>query len=523
MQPTPVAAPGIWTHHHGITEDGNVISTGNDRWMGGVAFTPLGCDTIHAHGGGCFSSLGEKDDAQGCTPVATFYPYVLESLVAWSSVDMAADPKDRAREHMEVGTSAVLERLMAAGVTEVAAGTPLTSDGFPYGTGTITGRMGTEAVGVTLADAADLGDFDNVLAALGWIEARLMDASDHVGGGGTILMSPYVAAQLSQQIKEHDGRLYSEATGNPIIVGNFPMDRIYAVTGGIDVYLGPIEIRDLVERATNEYLVQVERLAMAVWNPCAAFSVGYDSGVVLPNPPEAPIEVGDAWCVSQSWFYRTFTGAAPASGEITDDGTTLAIAKTSFGDPIPGTGNADMFPPPGLLLLNHAGGTYTVEVTGATDGFGPVPTVAVTYQNPTGVLPTDGTTTQFCYEPATAPPPPADVPLDGVWFWHENDATAYQPNVVEDQSSNPSPRIIFTDPSQSGFMTQEVLDALASGTEHWLVLYGDGWEMHYHVLSALPGGGGVAVIYDGRVGTEPGPLAEVSSGYVTFTQPAPPT
>ena len=63
----------------------------------------------------------------------------------------------------------------------------------------------------------------------------------------------------------------TKATGSKVIIGNIPIDEMYATIGDTDVYLGPIEVVDAYERAKNEYVVQVEPFGVTVWNTCAAF------------------------------------------------------------------------------------------------------------------------------------------------------------------------------------------------------------------------------------------------------------
>ena len=69
-----------------------------------------------------------------------------------------------------------------------------------------------------------------------------------------------------------NGALRSFATGSKVIIGNIPPGKLYATIGDTDVYLGPVEIVETHERARNEYIVQAERMAVAVWNVCATFA-----------------------------------------------------------------------------------------------------------------------------------------------------------------------------------------------------------------------------------------------------------
>ena len=96
----------------------------------------------------------------------------------------------------DIGTSPVLERLAWAGIADVAAGTPIV---LPRSRGrwhrrhrrpVRAHRRPTDPV--TALDVRR--DAAPTPAAIGMLEAKLLDASDHTAGGGTILMSPIAAA-----------------------------------------------------------------------------------------------------------------------------------------------------------------------------------------------------------------------------------------------------------------------------------------------------------------------------------------
>ena len=270
-----ISGPPIFQHKHSLENTATIVI--GERADEGVAFNPNGCEVIFAHDSGCW--VGDQKAIQQCH-LAEFDAFLLELTLGWALADLPADPKARAVEAMAVGTSAILERCAAEAPAYVAAGTGLTVPVLSAGISTsgITGKAATTPARIAqpyLTNAlAVTGGGTGPAAALGALEAKLVDASDHIGGGGTIWASPAHfggATGIQDQVCEHNGGLYTIATGSRVIVGNIGPDEMYATIGGVDLYLGPIEILDAENRKQNEYIVQVERYGVAVWNICAAF------------------------------------------------------------------------------------------------------------------------------------------------------------------------------------------------------------------------------------------------------------
>jgi hypothetical protein len=269
-----VAAPALRAAKNGLVDAGNKVDTGDDRWESGVTFTPRGCQAIYGHLPDCPSE--DKSDPFQCTPVQVFQPYLLELALEWSMADLAADPKDMLDEAMKLGTSAVLERLTAVGVADTATGTalPVPPLSGTLSTGGINGRvMGGAVAPPTLSGTAlDAGASTTFAGAVGLLESKLLDASDHIGSGGTVLMSPLAAAQAGDSLIRDNGRLITRATESTVIVGNFGPGTLYAVIGDVDVYLSEVFNVEWNERTTNSWIGRAERRAIAVWNPCGTFS-----------------------------------------------------------------------------------------------------------------------------------------------------------------------------------------------------------------------------------------------------------
>ena len=269
-----VSAPALRKASNGLVEVGNRVDVGDAHWENGVAFTPRGCQTIFAHVPFCPGE--DKSPFHDCPAPVYAVPYLLEVGLAWALPDMGAGPKAILEEAFDIGQSSVLERLAWEGIADVAGATPIT---LPVRSGTIAtagivGRvMGTAAAPPTLTGTAmNVGAGATPAAALGMVEAKLLDGGDHIGGAGTIFMSPIVAAQAGEALTRDNGHLIARATGSTVVVGNVDADRVIGVLGDVDVYLGEVLVLEAHERSKNEWVGRAERRALAVWNSCGVFS-----------------------------------------------------------------------------------------------------------------------------------------------------------------------------------------------------------------------------------------------------------
>jgi len=269
----PVDAPPLRRARHGLVDSVPTYTDG--RWENGVAFTPRGCNVVFGHAPGCPAE--SKSDFQECRLIESD-PWLLETGLVWTTIDLMADPKGRVYESLDFGTSSVLERLMAVGIADVAEGTPIVPPAptAVISVGGIQGRLMSGAVPprtfLTSAEV-DPGPY-SPHEALGRVEAKMLDASDHVGQGGVIFMSPVHAVELTQVFDENeDGVLVTETTGSIVVVGNFPIGTIWGVPGEVHVYLGDIDVFQSFERTTNEIALRAERYALVCWN-CDAFGAG---------------------------------------------------------------------------------------------------------------------------------------------------------------------------------------------------------------------------------------------------------
>ena len=114
-------APDIFPHAHSLLNVAEIHR--GVRSEEGVTFNPNGCEVIFAHDSGCW--VGDEKALQECN-LAEYDAYVLEltmNIGTW--MDMG-DIKSHVEKAFAVGSSAVLERLMAVGIAPVAASTNVT-------------------------------------------------------------------------------------------------------------------------------------------------------------------------------------------------------------------------------------------------------------------------------------------------------------------------------------------------------------------------------------------------------------
>lgn len=251
----PVEAPALRPATHNLVA--SVSPQTDGRWDDGVSFNPRGCQKVYGYAPACPSE--NKSAYQECSLIH-FDPWLLEVGLSWATGDLGANPKQRAAEALEVGTSSALEYLTAAGtgVTGGVSGSVMAGGVEPLNFADV----GT--TGATVADAR---------TAFGLVEAHLLSAADHIGGAGTIFVSPADAVALTALVVERDGKLYSVNTGALLIVGNVPAGKIWGVSGDVDLYLSDIEVYEAFDRAKNDYVVRAERFGLVTWN-CTPYGVG---------------------------------------------------------------------------------------------------------------------------------------------------------------------------------------------------------------------------------------------------------
>jgi hypothetical protein len=254
-----VQAPAVRAPLHSLLASGNVVESSNAvtdttdgtstgqgaEWENGVTFTPRGCYEILGTCATCDFDA-ENEAPQECHPAVVFKPYLLDLGLVYPTADRF-DIKGLVTDGMEVGTSSRLERLIWEGCD---------GDDNPL-----------------LSEGGGLGSTLPPKAALGAVMAELVSSTGHTGARGTIHMSPRVSVELEGLLKEDDGVLRTLAGKHKVILGDYPDTHIAAHVGEVDIYLGGIYVTDAPDevRRANVQTFQVQRLAVAAWNTCAAF------------------------------------------------------------------------------------------------------------------------------------------------------------------------------------------------------------------------------------------------------------
>lgn len=239
---TVVDAPDLIATKHNLMDTG-FKSVSQDRWENGVTFNPQGCFELHTWEVDCPPEEKSLSDQQ-CPDAVTFLPFIVEFGVAY----MGHEEEGELESELRAKTSAAVEKAIWSGADGVSTN-PTLSDGIaPTPTATAPREM---------------------LAAL---EAELYETGMQ---GGTIHMSVFDAVMAEGAMDEKDGKLYSVVTGNPIVVGNYPKGSAAIHGGEIDVYASDeFTFASYDDRRANQLIYKVERLVLAVWNPCHVFKIG---------------------------------------------------------------------------------------------------------------------------------------------------------------------------------------------------------------------------------------------------------
>jgi hypothetical protein len=239
---TVVDAPDLIATKHNLMDVG-FKDVPQSRWENGVTFNPQGCFNVFAMEVDC-PPESKLDANQECPDAVTFLPFIVEFGVSY----MGHEEEGELEKELRAKTSAAVERAIWGGVTVGTSTNPKLSDGdAPTPTATAPREM---------------------LAAL---EAELYETGMQ---GGTIHMSVFDAVMAEGAMTETNGKLYSTVTGNPIVVGNYPKGSAAIHGGEIDVYASEeFTFASYDDRKANQIIYKVERLVLAVWNPCYVFAI----------------------------------------------------------------------------------------------------------------------------------------------------------------------------------------------------------------------------------------------------------
>jgi len=268
-----VDPPALREQTHGLVSDANKPSYSGNLWENGISFTPDGCSAVFGHVWGCPSE--DLSDTQQCIPAADFGPILLETALEWSTLDMGANPRKRVSDALEFGTSAALERILSMGLTDDAGPIVKAPLSQAISLADISGKLiATSVLGhptfkalVPTPNPKTTSDKKNFAL----LEAKLLDASDHTGSAGTILINPVDLVEAYDLCEGKDGKLWSKLTGSQVIVGNFVPGVAYGVIGEVDLYLGEIDVIETVTQRNNSWVGRAQRSAIVAFNTCAVF------------------------------------------------------------------------------------------------------------------------------------------------------------------------------------------------------------------------------------------------------------
>lgn len=222
-----------------------------EHWEQGIVFPSEDITGLPASGEVVLCGATTKSDPLTCGTNVEYTPFLIEVGVERPVLYSSSQREDIARRAMERGQRSIIETRMA--------------------TGSIVGNQYLGDANSTIASA---GTFTPE-AAIGVIQTQFATA----GGQGTIYVSPLVAEALDEHLTEVDGKLYTQARHDLVIVGNFgsvgPGDAAAAagtswVMGHLGVpslLLGEIMVFEAIDWKTNQPTLRAERVAAVVWNP----------------------------------------------------------------------------------------------------------------------------------------------------------------------------------------------------------------------------------------------------------------
>ena len=244
LHQTVVDAPDLLATKHNLMDVG-FKDVPQSRWENGVTFNPQGCFDVFTMGVNCPPDQKSPTD-QECPDAVTFLPFIVEFGVSY----MGHEEEGELESELRAKTSAAVEKAIWAGTTGFEDGSenPILS-----GNTAVTGAASPREM-------------------LALLEAELYETGMQ---GGTIHLSVFDAVMAEGALDEANGKLYSKVTGNPVVVGNYPKGSAAIHGGEIDVYASDeFTFATYEDRQQNRILYKVERLVLAVWNPCFVFTYG---------------------------------------------------------------------------------------------------------------------------------------------------------------------------------------------------------------------------------------------------------
>ena len=187
-----VQAPSLVRQRNGLLEVANTVQPGDSRWEDGVNFTPRGCQIIFGHDTKCWSPRGEKL-IQDCTAGRPVLP-LRSGADARLAHRLISEPTPRTSPPRRSTTA---PRRCSPGSARWRSSTSPTSRRSPFrrspGPPARRGSSAAHRLTSTTRSSATgfaVGAARPAVEAIAAIDAKLLDANDHVGGGGTVWMDP---------------------------------------------------------------------------------------------------------------------------------------------------------------------------------------------------------------------------------------------------------------------------------------------------------------------------------------------
>ena len=246
----PVDAPVIHQEQHNLLSSITPLTLDDGHWGMGLAFTPEGW--VYPVKAEILDAGAAKSSAVSGEQPVDYTPFLIELAItrpgSWPQDVVEAI----AMRAMEQTQSSLIEDLMTKGSVT----------GSQYLVDSNTTLFGANAAVPQVA------------------MARLYESIAAAGGEVTFYMSPGVADILGTMgLKEYDGKLYTLARGDLVVVGNYGVPGPNAGTSGTDesyiyahlgrpvVRLGGYQIYTEIDWTTNDWVCRVERSVAVTFQP----------------------------------------------------------------------------------------------------------------------------------------------------------------------------------------------------------------------------------------------------------------
>lgn len=268
-----VPAPAVQASAVGLLNTVRAINISDPHFGQGYTFQPNGCLPVVATGAQCNDDL-ETLDINDLPPAVSAIPILLATIAHCTTL------VGTSRDDLQAAVANSLELVTGKKVaSELWTGDISTAN--TYGNAYLAGGS------PNFVDLTPSSDVSPGIYALGALQAYLADCAE--GGRGMIHANRQtVNMWAAQQVVRRDGPFILDMFDNWIVAdagydGSDPDgdvdasgDTAYAyATGLVDVRLGPVVpvpslgvIADALDRGSNDWQFQTQRLASAMWDLC---------------------------------------------------------------------------------------------------------------------------------------------------------------------------------------------------------------------------------------------------------------